>query len=203
MTDYNQYLPEMADDIHARNVEAGWWTNLKDIPAIPAGASTLKTRNRAELLMLVVSEITEAHDGIVGALMDDKLPHLNMYDVELADVQIRLCDMIGAENALLGNALEYNFVASIERAQSELTGFTTDRRLLETVNELSRAMEHLRKGRIEEYRTKLADALSKTIAITNLEGINLPSIVAEKLAFNKVRPDHKIENRVADGGKAF
>lgn len=203
MTDYNQYLPAMADDIHARNVIAGWWTNIKAIPALLAGASTLKTRNRAELLMLVVSEITEAHDGLVGGLMDDKLPHLNMYDVELADVQIRLCDMIGAENALLGNVLAYDFVANIEKAQTDLIGFTTDRRLLETVNELSRAMEHLRKGRTEDYRTKLADALSKTVAITNLEGINLPVIVEEKLAFNKVRPDHKIENRVKEGGKSF
>ena len=81
--------------------------------------------------MLVVSEVAEAMEGYRKNLMDDKLPHRSMVEVELADVIIRVFDLAGAMKLDLGGAIE------------------------------------------------------------------------EKLNFNKIRPDHKIENRLKDNGKKF
>jgi NTP pyrophosphatase (non-canonical NTP hydrolase) len=53
-------------------------------------------RNKGELLMLMVSEISEAMEGERKNLMDDKLPHRKMAEVELVDALIRIFDYAGA-----------------------------------------------------------------------------------------------------------
>ena len=85
----------------------------------------------AQKLCLIHSEISEAMEGHRKGLMDDKLPHRPMMEVELADAVIRIFDLAGALDFDLGGA------------------------------------------------------------------------IAEKMAFNAQRPDHKLENRVAEGGKAY
>jgi hypothetical protein len=50
-------------------------------------------RNVGELLMLTVSELAEGMEGDRKRLMDDKLPHRSMLEVELADAIIRCLDM--------------------------------------------------------------------------------------------------------------
>ena len=106
---------------------AGWWTDLETGEAL-----TIDTpRFVVEKLCLVHSEISEAMEGHRKGLMDDKLPHRTMLEVELADAAIRIFDMAG--------------------------GF----------------------------------------------GLDVAGAIAEKLAFNKTRQDHKIENRRAVGGKEF
>lgn len=49
-------------------------------------------RNKGEMLMLIVSEISEAMEGERKDLMDDKLPHRKMAEVELVDALIRIFD---------------------------------------------------------------------------------------------------------------
>lgn len=73
-----------------------WWKN-------PATHEPL-VRNRAELLMLVVSEIAEAMEGERKNLMDDKLPHRPMAEVELADALIRIFDYAGGFGYDIGGA---------------------------------------------------------------------------------------------------
>lgn len=144
-------LNSLSKEIHESNVSAGWWTDLKyddkiktlmdrgfDEPtainileALGLTRSTLKTRNVGELLKLVVSELSEAMEGHRKNLMDDKLPHRKMFEVEIGDAFIRLFDIAGAFNLDLDGAIE------------------------------------------------------------------------EKRAYNKERKDHKIENRLAEGGKAY
>lgn len=85
----------------------------------------------SQKLMLTVSELSEAMEGDRKNLMDDKLPHRPMREVELADALIRIFDLAGA------------------------------------------------------YDMDLAGAL------------------VEKMAFNAQRPDHKLENRQAAGGKTY
>ena len=124
---------------HNLSVNSGWWEHAKtgldlrqllnepldDFQELLAGALV------AQKLCLSHSEISEAMEGHRKGLMDDKLPHRKMVEVEIADAVIRLCDLAGALNLDLGGAM------------------------------------------------------------------------AEKLAFNQKRPDHKPENRAKEGGKSY
>ena len=63
-------------------------------------------------LMLIVSEVAEAMEGDRKGLKDDKLPHRDMREVELADAVIRIFDLAGGYGLDLKGAitekLEYN-----------------------------------------------------------------------------------------------
>ena len=182
---------KLTTEIHADNVKAGWWTDLK------TGESTLHTRNRPEMLMLAVSEIAEAAEGTGRDLMDDKLTHLPMYDVELADFVIRQFDQIGAEVSC-GHAMP-------EWASFNGVLFTKSRynQLLDLVVQVSKAMEHYRKGRVAEYVDAMAGGIILAFMMAQGSGIDLLDIIEQKRSFNRQRADHKPENRLKDGGKAF
>lgn len=110
---------------HGAARDAGWWNDIR------TGESLIGRRNVPEMLMLMVSELAEAMEGHRKNLMDDKLPHRPMIEVELADCLIRITDVAAAL------------------------------------------------------------------------GLDLGGAVAEKMAFNASRPDHKREARLAAGGKAY
>lgn len=124
---------------HGLADEAGWWKcqktglNLKDVISEPENdyERIVGPALVAQKLCLIHSEVSEAMEGHRKNLMDDKLPHRKMIEVELADAVIRIMDLAGAMNLDLGGAL------------------------------------------------------------------------VEKLVFNTQRPDHKPENRAADGGKGY
>lgn len=78
-------LNDYAKQTHEDNMK--WWVT-------PDGR--FLDRNKGELLMLIVSEIAEAMEGERKNLMDDKLPHRWMAEVELADALIRIFDYAGA-----------------------------------------------------------------------------------------------------------
>jgi hypothetical protein len=50
---------------------------------------------------------------------------------------------------------------------------------------------------------ELADAIIRIGDLAGALGLDLGGAIAEKMAFNAVRPDHKAENRTAEGGKAY
>lgn len=110
---------------HGAACEAGWWN---DTDPNTNKSNPLHFSNK---LCLIHSEISEAMEGDRKKLMDDKLPHRQMREVELADAVIRIFDLAG--------------------------GY----------------------------------------------GMDLAGAIAEKLAFNARRADHKPENRAAAGGKAY
>jgi NTP pyrophosphatase (non-canonical NTP hydrolase) len=111
---------------HGAARTAGWWINPKTGESITTNPYCFSNK-----LMLTVSELSEAMEGDRKNLMDDKLPHREMREVELADAVIRIFDLAGAYGMDLGGA------------------------------------------------------------------------IAEKMAFNAQRPDHKLEHRQAAGGKAY
>lgn len=113
-------------ECHTAALKAGWWHDITTGEPIINRPHVV-----GEKQMLIVSEVAEAMEGHRKNLMDDKLPHRKMCEVELADAAIRIFDLAGAL------------------------------------------------------------------------GFDLGSAIAEKLAYNATREDHKIENRRKEGGKAF
>jgi NTP pyrophosphatase (non-canonical NTP hydrolase) len=83
-------------------------------------------------------------------------------------------------------------------------------KLMLIVSEVSEAMEGDRKGLMDDKlpnrpmrEVELADALIRICDLAGAYNLDLGGAVAEKLAFNAKRPDHKVENRVQEGGKAY
>lgn len=79
-----------------------------------------------------------------------------------------------------------------------------------THSEVSEAMEGHRKGLKDDklphrsmLEVELADAVIRIADLAGALGLDLGGAIAEKLAFNSVRPDHKPEARAAAGGKAY
>lgn len=110
------YINQIVPICYGSALAAGWYDKIAD---------------NGTRFMLMVSEISEAMEGDRKNLMDDKLPHRKMTEVELADACIRIFDFAGRNNYDLGGA------------------------------------------------------------------------IAEKIHFNQSRPDHKRENRIKEGGKAY
>ena len=89
----------MVDVCHKQAVECGWWNDLH------TGEDLRKKKNIGELLMLIVSEASEAMEGDRKGLSDTHLPHRSMFEVELADILIRVFDLAGSRNLDLGGAV--------------------------------------------------------------------------------------------------
>ena len=78
---------------HGNVSEAGWWDEPDTKDTVPVK------------LCLIHSEVSEAMEGDRKDLMDDKLPHRKMLEVELADAVIRIADLAGRKNLDLAGAI--------------------------------------------------------------------------------------------------
>jgi len=97
-------INELRDKCYQASKQGGWHTNLE--------TGELLERNKAEMLCLIHSEISEAMEGERKNLMDDHLPNRPMAEVELADAVIRIMDYAGRWGYDIGGAIidkmEYN-----------------------------------------------------------------------------------------------
>lgn len=97
---------------------------------------------------------------------------------------------------------DINTGAPLERNDGELIALMH--------SELSEALEGVRKGKMDDHlphrlavEVELADALIRIMDYCGGRGLDLGGAMAEKLAYNKQRHDHKVENRRKSDGKRF
>jgi len=169
--DVARALREFYVDCHARNVKAGWWNDLSN--------GEPKKRSVGELFMLFVTEIAEAYDAYVrGNIADDKLPQYPGLGVEIADLQIRLGDFAGA--LMAGSIVEHSGT------------FNPGDEMFKEVAAIAARYEAIRKTPEAKGATEMGEPL---------EPQDVAVMVLDKMAFNAQREDHKIENRMKEGGK--
>ena len=77
-------------------------------------------------------------------------------------------------------------------------------------SEISEAMEGARKDLMDDHLTyrkmeevELADAIIRILDYAGGYGLDVGAALIEKLQYNAQRADHKVENRVKEGGKQF
>lgn len=175
-------LNELASQVHQANIK--WWTDIHT--GIPI------SRNKGELLMMVITELAEAVEGIRKNLMDDKLPHRRMEEVEMADGYIRLLDFAG------GFQIALRFYPPSGN-EVELVPDNKARAILEICPHICRILE---RG-LENESACVSFALFKIRNYCLKHHLDLDGAVTEKLAYNATRHDHTHEARKADGGKKF
>ena len=114
--EYGMKLNELRDFCHQQAVVGGWWNDIVTGEKLE--------RNKGELISLMHSELSECMEGVRKNLMDDKLPHRKMEEVELADTIIRILDYCGGfdldiEGALF-EKLEFNKIRDDHQIESRL-----------------------------------------------------------------------------------
>ncbi len=97
---------------------------------------------------------------------------------------------------------DLNTGAMLDRNKGEM--------LMLVVSEIAEAMEGERKGLMDDHLTErpmaeaeLADAVIRICDYAGRWGYDLGGAIVDKLEYNAKRPDHKIENRVKEGGKKW
>lgn len=184
-----QYINELAKRVFEENVQRGWWDYMN--------------RDIHQTLMLVVTEIAEATEGVRKDLMDDHLPHRKMEEVELADTAIRLLDLAGRYEwkyqimacCCVPTTCEwYEDYGAMPRAAKHFA-------IVECVVDLARGIQ--RSDTHENIELFYSSVMHTISVFSSEQGFDIQAAIEEKLVYNRNRADHKRENREKEGGKKF
>lgn len=107
-------LDELAANVHQAN--ATWWIDLEtgeDVRKWPKKFFDLWVASK---LMLCVTELAEAMEGLRKDLPDDKLPQYKMRDVEIVDNVIRSLDLLGGLGIPFGEIIAAKLAYNAQRA---------------------------------------------------------------------------------------
>ena len=112
----------LQSECHGQAKKNGWWNEMSSgLDLTSTGYPKIfPARNVPELLCLVHSEISEAMEGHRRLLMDDKLPHRTMLEVELADAVIRIFDIGGGLGLDIGTAISEKLTYNSQRADHKI-----------------------------------------------------------------------------------
>ncbi len=180
----------LALEIHQDNVNAGWWTDLET--GLP------KKRCHTEMKLLQITELAEAMEGYRKDRMDDKLPQYKMLHVELVDCMIRQLDLIGY-------LMSVNLSFYLEDPKADLGSIHYPDSVPKALMGLIASV--IQSDRSEGYELKdhafidCVSALRDVYGYALTLGFDIKEVMDAKRAFNKTREDHKIANRMAEGGK--
>jgi hypothetical protein len=119
---------------HTASASAGWWgkpyfphpADDEPLRGVPFDVIDIRSNSRlgkllvTQKLCLIHSEVSEAMEGFRKDLMDDKLPHRKMGEVELADAVIRCFDLAGACGFDLGAAIAEKMAYNAQREDHKL-----------------------------------------------------------------------------------
>lgn len=125
------------------------------------------------------------------------------YRAHVAPVN-RLCEEIHADNVKAG------WWTNPHTGENILQTRNVGEILMLIVSEIAEAMEGHRKSLPDDklphrpmIEVELADACIRIFDLAGAKGYDLGGAIAEKRAFNAHRDDHKLENRLKAGGKAY
>jgi len=151
--------------------------------------------------MLCVSELAEAMEGHRKGLMDDKLPHRKMAEVELVDFLIRAFDMAGGLRWDINSAGKEGLPDLNEYGKHYAYMLSKD--IPDNFAEsLLRIVKFI--GDCHDYPVSfLRRAIVWTLGIMSKNGMEIEATFQEKMAYNAHREDHKLEHRAQPGGKAY
>lgn len=173
-------LNELAKEVHAANGK--WWTDLKTGERI--------IRNKGQLLMLVVTELAEAVEGIRKNLPDDKLPHRSMEEVEMADAFIRLLDFA------------YGFKQNLHELDQTYHPCVYEDKA-EAILNLTFMVCKIWQKECEDNGLSISYAIAAIVSYCERFNLDLMGAYAEKMEYNRTREDHKHEARLGTHGKKF
>ena len=177
MADWNNLAREINENNHR------WWHDKE---------GNKLERNRNELLMLVVSEISEAMEGERKDLWDDHLPHRKMAEVELADTLIRILDFAGGYGIEISDHDGTHVMFDSSKHKPEL--------LMAIVSDVSFLFDDLYE---DEDSDSIRYVINDIMKYAEFFGYDVLSAMEEKLQYNKNRKDHTYEAREQENGKKF
>jgi len=143
------------------------------------------------------------------AMMEELIARLNTPIEELRQNTIYAC-IEALQQDIYANNVKAGWWTNLVTGELKPKGDITEilAKLALVHSEVSECVEGVRKGLMDDHlphrpmaEVEAADAMIRLFDTAGHEGWDLAGAIREKLAYNAQRADHKLENRMKDGGK--